>query len=133
MKVPSLLSLLFAALAPVAAGATFSTIPALDAFVAAGPTGNLSNNNYGGAGAIAVSSGLPQGEFQSVLQFNLSGAAGSFNSTFGPGQWSVESVTLQLTAAAPNNPFFDSPVAGQLGVSWMQNDSWQEGTGTPNS
>src|SRR5262245_15037090 len=82
----------------VAHGASFSTNATIDAFVTTGPTANLSANNYGGAGSISLAApGLPQGEFQSVLQFNLSGAFSSFNSTFGAGQWSIQSVTLQLT------------------------------------
>src|SRR5262245_12507685 len=100
--------------------ATFSLNPGADAFVTSGTSGNLSNNNYGGAGALSVAApGLAQGEFQSVLQFNLSGAKSSFDSQFGVGQWSIQSVTLQLTAAAPNNPIFNASGAGQLGISWM--------------
>jgi len=112
--------------------ATFSLNPAADAFVTTGPSGNLSTNNYGGAGALSVAAaGLAQGEFQSVLQFNLSGAKSSFDSQFGAGQWSIQSVTLQLTAASPNNPIFNTSAAGQFGISWMQNDGWIEGTGSP--
>jgi hypothetical protein len=115
-----------------ASSATFSLNPAADAFVTTGPSGNLSNNNYGGAGALSVAApGLAQGEFQSVLQFNLSGAKSSFDSQFGAGQWSIQSVTLQLTATAPNNPIFNSSAAGQFSLSWMQNNGWTEGTGTP--
>jgi hypothetical protein len=112
--------------------ATFTLNPSADAFVTTGPSGNLANNNYGGAGAFGISApGLAQGEFQSVLQFNLAGARSSFDSQFGVGGWSIQSVTLQLTAAAPNNAIFNSSAAGQFGLSWMQNDSWTEGTGTP--
>ena len=118
----------------VAHGAPFSTNAAADAFVTTGPSGNLSANNYGGAGSISLAApGLPQGEFQSVLQFNLSGALSSFNSIFGAGQWSIQSVTLQLNAAPANNAIFNTPAAGQFGISWMQNDSWTEGTGSPSA
>ncbi len=118
--------------ASCAFGATFSLNPGLDAFVAAGPMGNLSANNYGAAGALSLSApGLSQGEFQSLLQFNLAAAKVSFDAQFGAGQWIIQSVTLQLTAAAPNNSIFNAPAAGQFGISWMQNDSWTEGTGTP--
>jgi len=113
-------------------GATFSLNPQEDAFVTTGPSGNLSSNNYGGAGALSVaSSGLSQGEFQSVLQFGLSGAKSSFDSQFGAGNLTVQSVTLQLTAASPNNAIFNASAAGQFGVSVMLNNSWTEGTGTP--
>ena len=112
--------------------ASSSVNPSADAFVAAGPTGNLSNNNYGGAGALSISApNLSQGEFQSLLQFNLSTVKSAFDSQFGVGQWSIQSVTLQLTATTPNNAIFNSSAAGQFSISWMQNDAWTEGTGTP--
>src|SRR5712671_3821304 len=112
--------------------ATFSLIPSADAFVTTGPSANLSGNNYGGAGALSVAaSGLSQGEFQSLLQFNLSGAKSSFDTQFGIGQWSIQSIALQLTATAPNNAIFNASAAGQFTVSWMQNDGWTEGSGTP--
>jgi hypothetical protein len=117
-----------------ARGASFNANPAADAFVTTGPGGNLSGNNYGSGGAIALAApGLAQGELQSVLQFNLGGALNSFNGTFGVGQWSIESVTLQLNAAPANNTIFNAPAAGLFGISWMQNDSWTEGTGTPST
>jgi hypothetical protein len=40
-------------------------------------------------------------------------------------------MSLSLTATAPNNAIFNSSAAGQFGISWMQNDSWTEGSGTP--
>ena len=121
---------LFVAL--TAQAATFTLNPSADAFVTTGPTANLTGNNYGGAGALSVAApGLASGEFQSVLRFDLSGAKTSFNSQFGAGQWSIQSITLSLTATAPNNAIFNASAAGQFGVSWMQNDSWTEGAGTP--
>jgi len=112
--------------------ASSSITPSADAFITAGPTGNLSNNNYGGAGALAIAApNLSQGEFQSLIQFNLSSVKSSFDAQFGAGQWTIQSATLQLTATSPNNPIFNSSAAGSLSVSWMQNDSWTEGTGTP--
>jgi hypothetical protein len=125
-------TLLFALLTRSALSATFSLNPTLDAFVTTGPTGNLSNSNYGGAGALSVAApGLAQGEFQSVLEFNLASAKTSFDSQFGAGLWTIQSVTLQLTAAPPNNSIFNASAAGQFSLSWMQNNSWTEGTGTP--
>jgi hypothetical protein len=94
----------------------------------------LKNNNYGGAGALCIAApNLAQGEFQNVVQFGLAGAKSAFDSQFGIGQWSIQSITLQLTAAAPNNAIFNASAAGQFAVSWMQNDGWTEGTGTPAS
>jgi hypothetical protein len=65
------------------------------------------------------------------MQFDLSGAKSSFDSQFGAGQWSAQSVTLQLTATSPNNPIFNASAAGLFGVSLMLNNGWTEGTGTP--
>lgn len=116
-------------------GAVVGLNPVADAFVATGPaTNNLTSNNYGAAGALALSAaGLPKGEFQSVLRFDTSGAKSSFDSLYGVGGWSLQSVTLQLTAASPNNALFNANSAGLFGVSWMQNDGWTEGTGNPNA
>lgn len=112
------------------AAATFSTAPIADAFVTPGANGSLSSSNFGAAGALAIAaSGLPQGEFQSVIKFDLSGARSSFDAQFGAGWWSVQSVTLQLTATPHSNPIFNNIAAGQFGVSLLQNDSWVEGTG----
>jgi len=109
---------------------TFSINPVADAFVfAAEPDGN-----YGGAGIFAVSAPLPpNGEFQSLLRFDLSGAKSSFDLTFGAGNWFLQSAILQLSAASPNNPIFNASAAGQFHATWLQNDSWVEGTGTPTS
>jgi hypothetical protein len=112
--------------------ATFTANPVADALVTTGPTGNLINNNYGGAGSFSLSAGgLEMGELQTVLRFDLSGAVNSFDSVYGAGQWTVESVNLRLTAANANNAIFNSPAAGMFQISWMLNDSWEEGTGTP--
>lgn len=115
-----------------AGAATFSLNPSIDAFITTGPIGNLSVSNYGGAGALSVAApGLAKGEFQSLLQFDLSGAKSSFDTTFGAGQWSLQSITLQLSATPPNNAIFNSSAAGQFSITWLVNNSWTEGTGTP--
>ena len=113
--------------------AAVSTInPSADTFVTTGASGNLSGNNYGGAGAVSIAApGLAQGEFQSLLQFNLASTKSSFDSQFGAGQWHLLSISLQLTATSPNNAIFNSSAAGQFSLSWQQNDGWTEGTGTP--
>ena len=104
--------------------------PSADVFVSA----SNAANNYGGAGAIEVSaSGSAKGEFQSLLRFDTSSAKASFDSTFGAGLWSVQSVALQLSAASPGNPIFNTNVAGQFAASWMADDTWVEGTGNPGS
>jgi len=115
----------------VAWAATYSTNSFADAFVAAGPTGNLANNNYGGGGALAVAArGLPNGEFQTVLKFDLSGARDAFNAQFGVGEWSIQSVSLQLTSSPHNNSIYNAIAAGSFGISLLQNNTWIEGTGT---
>jgi hypothetical protein len=117
---------------PAVQAASFTINPSADAFVTTGPTGNLSGENYGGAGALSVAaSGLANGEFQSVMQFSTSAAFNSFNTQFGVGQWTIQSVTLQLTATPNNNAIFNTTAAGQFNVTIMLNNSWTEGTGTP--
>jgi len=115
-------------------GTVVNLNPAADAFVTTGPANNLATNNYGGAGALAISAaGSSKGEFQSVMRFDTSGAKSSFDTLYGAGLWSVQSVILQLSAAAPNNAIFNANNAGSFGLTWMQNDGWTEGTGTPNT
>jgi hypothetical protein len=109
---------------------TFTTTPISDAFVATGPTGNLSGDNFGAAGALAVAAAdLPQGQFQTVIQFNLLGAENAFNAEYGVGQWSIQSVALDLTASPHPNSIFNTPAAGMFGISLMMNNAWAEGTG----
>jgi hypothetical protein len=134
-KQPLAAAMLALVLGLSAQAATFTLNPISDAFVTTGPSGNLSGSNYGGAGALSVAaSGLAKGEFQSVLQFDLSTARASFDTQFGAGQWRIQSISLALTATSPGaNVIFNSSAAGQFGLSWMQNDSWTEGSGTPAS
>lgn len=118
----------FVVLASASARAQTSTLsPVADAFV----TSSLPTRNFGGAGGIAVSAPLSAGELQSVLRFDTSSAVSGFNATFGAGNWQITSVELQLTATLPNNAVFNTSAAGNIAVSWMQNDSWVEGTGSP--
>jgi len=110
---------------------SFTSQAIADAFVTTGANGSLSSSNFGAAGALAIAAGgLPEGEFQTVLKFDLSGAFNSFNSQFGAGQWMVQSVTLDLTASSHGNAIFNPVAAGSFNVSLMQNNSWVEGTGT---
>lgn len=112
----------------VDAATTASVTPSADAFVAASNPGN----NYGAAGALSLAAaGLANGEFQSVLRFDTSPAKATFDAQYGPGNWSIQSVGLRLTAAAPNNAIYNASAAGTFAASWMQNDSWVEGTGMP--
>src|SRR5215471_95641 len=95
----------------------FYAYPVADAFVATGPTGNLSANNYGGDGALGIAhSGLPNGEFQTVLKFDLSGARDSVNAQFGIGKWSFAEAVLQLSVLPPNNAIYNANAAGFFGI-----------------
>lgn len=90
------------------------------------------SSNYGSAGALGVSAaGLAKGEFQILMMFDLSLAKAQFDANFGAGFWFVDSINLQLTAANPNNPLFNTSSAGSIGVRWLFDDSWIEGVGTP--
>ena len=109
-----------------------------DAFVTSGsPT-----DNYGAAGAIAISAdpsvnpANTQGQFLSFLQFNTSAAKAAFDAQYGVGNWTVTSVQLVLTAQQPNNSIFNgnstlTNTAGNIDVRWLANNSWVEGAGTP--
>lgn len=102
--------------------------------MATGPTGNLEDNNYGGGGALVIAApGLTNGEFQTVMRFNLSGALSAFNTQYGAGQWSVQSVSLELTSSAHGNAIYNAVNAGAFNISLMLNNSWTEGTGNASS
>jgi len=111
---------------------TYSNMPVADAFVATGTsTNDLSGDNFGAAGSLTVeAANLPKGEFQSIIEFDLAAAQSYFNSEYGVGAWSVQTVSLVLTASAHTNAMFNPPAAGAIGISLMQNNSWVEGTGT---
>jgi hypothetical protein len=100
--------------------------PVADAFVAS----SQPNGNYGGGGALGIS-GLPSNTLQTLLRFDLSAAKSNFDAAYGAGNWSLGSAVLQLAGTAANNPIFNPASAGQLTASWMQNDTWEEGAGTP--
>lgn len=105
--------------------------PIADAFVSSANPGN----NYGDAGAVAVSSAsLPKGAFESYLRFNAGTAAGQFNAVYGAGNWSIVSASLSLTTADPINSIFNAnSTNATIELTWTENDSWIEGTGRPNN
>ena len=111
-----------------ASGASITLTAVADALVAsAQPV-----NNYGAAGSLSIAApGLLNGEFQSLLHFDAAAAQQLFDTTFGPGQWVVQSASLRLTANSPTNPLFNASAAGSFHAHWMQNDAWLEGSGTP--
>jgi hypothetical protein len=146
-------------LAPIlASAATTSTSKAdADAFVCTGSENNpvvistsifttatdshdLTSCNFGGAGTLAISSASStKGEFQSLLRFNLASTVASFNSTYGVGNWTISSAQLKLrsnygiSGSQPNNAIFNTISGGKFGITWLSNDSWDEGTGNPSN
>lgn len=112
--------------------ASSSAVTNGDAFVTTGPSGNLASNNYGGAGALAISaSGLAKGGFASLLRFDAAAAKTAFDTAYGQGGWVLDTAVLQLTTANANNAIFNTSAAGAFSVRWMAADGWTEGTGTP--
>ncbi len=117
--------------------------PTADAFVATGSAGNpagtdLTANNYGGAGALAISpAGSVKGRSESLLKFDLAPARTQFDAEYGPGAWQISSITLSLVSnfgtagAQPNNGIFKSVSAGSFAITWLSDDTWTEGTGNP--
>jgi len=110
-----------------------------DAFVTDGSTHNASpNDNYGAAGALMVAGASgTNGPFLSVLQFNLSGAVTQFNAQYGVGNWTITGVSITLASnaatqgASAGNAIFPSINGGGFDITWMQNNNWTEGTGSP--
>ncbi len=87
-----------------------------------------------GRHTFAVSAaGLPKGEFRSILRFDAASAKAQFDATFGVGSWTIQSIQLQLTPASPNNAIYNPQAAGMVNAAWLENDSWNAGTGTPNA
>ncbi len=115
-----------------------------DAFVCTGSPNyqsgaDLTGLNFGGAGTLAIAPATSaKGEFQSVIKFSLSNGVALFNSTYGSNNWSIASVSLELASnygvggVQPNNPIFNVVSGGQFVIEWLADDSWAEGTGTPN-
>jgi hypothetical protein len=118
--------------APCVAAETVTLGPSADLMVSSLDANR--DHNYGAAGSFAVSAaGSPKGEFQSLVKFDLAAAKASFDATYGAGLWAIASASLQLMAANPNHALFNNSAAGQIVASWMQNDNWAEGLGTPNT
>jgi hypothetical protein len=126
-----LLILLFAApSATVRAQVAMSVNPVADTFLSS----SNAAFNFGGAGALEISAaGLPNGEFQSLLRFDLASVKSGFDSTFGVGNWTLSGVQLQLSEENPVNlpNFFNVSAPGLVGATWMSTTAWEEGTGRP--
>lgn len=116
-----------------------------DAFLAAGSPSNplgsdLTGNNYGGTGALAIApASSTKGEFQSLVMFDLAPALALFDTAYGAGNWQITSITLTLAGnfgvqgAQPNNAIFNAINTGTFAIEWLSDDSWTEGTGNPSA
>ena len=120
----------------VAAQVLITNFPVADAFVRSiAPT-----NNYGGAGSLAVSGsiatnalGQQNGLLDTFLRFDLSSVISNLDNSFGAGNWVIARARLYLfEQGAPNNVVFNRGV-GPCEVRWIANDTWAEGTGSPNA
>ena len=140
----SVLIFLFAVLATSASGqTTYSVKSSADAFLATGspsnPSGtNLAGLNFGAAGALFIApESSVNGEFQSILGFDLSGASNVFNAAYGTNDWNVTGISLTLrgnngmTGEQPMNLIFPPISGGNFVIEWLSNNGWAEGTGTP--
>jgi len=130
----------------LAAGAqvTNTSMTTADAFVCTGSPNyqggaDLTGLNFGAAGSLVIAPpASANGEFQSVIKFNLSNGVAMFNSTYGSNLWTITSVTLDFASnygtngATPNNPIFPTVNRGQFVIEWLADDDWLEGDGTPN-
>ena len=88
-------------------------------------------SNFGTSGALVVSGSGPantNGPFASLLKFDLATAKTAFDAAYGVGNWTLDSVQLQLTAATPNNPVFNANTAGLILIEWLADDTWLENT-----
>ncbi len=98
------------------------------------------SSNFGGGGLLCAAGedsvngvGQPRGRFDSVIVFDLSSAVASFDSSFGAQQWVITDVVFQVAqVVAPDNPLFPRGI-GSFQVLWLSEDTWTEGTGTPNA
>lgn len=117
-----------AALIASASASAVSLNPVADAFISAA----LPANNYGGGGALSLAApGLVKGEFQTLMRFDAAAAKNAVDAEFGPDSWTIQTTQLRLTATSPNNAIFNTSAAGAFRASWMVNDAWIEGTGSP--
>jgi len=121
---------------------TYTNTTSDDAFLASGsptnPTGtNLTAENFGAAGVLYLApASSPNGEYQSVLKFDLSGATNLFDATYG-NRWVISAISLVFTAnfgtagSQPDNLMFNPINGGNFVIEWIGNDDWVEGTGRP--
>ncbi len=127
----------------VDAQTNYSVMSSADAFLATGSPSNqagtnLTDSNFGAAGVLFVASpASTNGEFQTVLRFDLSSASNAFSAAYGTNNWSVTGISLTLAGNVagageqPMNVIFPTISGGNFVIQWLSNNSWDEGTGTP--
>lgn len=99
-----------------------------------------STSNFGGAGLLCVAGnesvngiGELRGRFDSLVKFEAASLVAAFDTAYGAGQWTITDAVLQVyELAGPENSFFPRGT-GDFEVSWLSEDSWLEGTGSPSS
>ena len=106
--------------------------PTADAFVKA----NNPTSNYGAAGALMVAgSASGSGVFETLVKFNLAAAKAQFDTQYGAGNWTITGATLRLAGnvatQGSTSSNFPAVSGGGFGITWLANDTWTEGTGTP--
>jgi hypothetical protein len=123
---------------------TNTSMTTADAFVCTGSPNyeggaDLTGLNFGAAGTLVIAPpASANGEFQSVIKFNLSNGVALFNATYGSNLWTITSLALDFASnygtggVQPNNPIFPTINGGQFVIEWLADDDWLEGTGTPN-
>jgi hypothetical protein len=120
----------FAGVFSAGAATAPSLNPTADTFVDSAHPGY----NYGAAGALGISAtGSSNGEFDSFIRFNLASTETYFNGLYGAGNWTVQSITLQLTSTTNGNAIFNSNAAGEFLIQANNAGTWVEGNGMPNT
>lgn len=122
-------------LSSVSAQVIWTGNPSADAFITNGTLNGVSpTTNYGGLGAISVAGANSEngGQYLALLKFDLAGVVAAFDAGYGPGNWTISSVTLRLAGnfatqgAVPNNARFPTINGGAFSMDWFADDSWTE-------
>jgi hypothetical protein len=125
--------ILLAAALPVsllASPTTLSQKVEADTYVSSGQP----DVNFGSMGAmmIAVPTASQNRTEESLIRFKTASLKSSFDVDYGPGNWTITSVTLSLfsnfstAGQQPNNTSFNKIAAGDFELDWLSNDSWGE-------
>jgi hypothetical protein len=133
-KFPRCLLLLAPFLGHNVRAASVTVTPDADTFIrSATPT-----NNFGGAGAIAVSGSAAVNEnnqqnglFDSLLRFSMTNVVVSLDTSLGSHDWLIYRARLHLAeVGAPVSTIFNRGV-GTFELRWLAANEWIEGTGIP--